>query len=244
MLYRGAWIAVMLLGALMPTSAGAQALEPEAEEALRDQEARGEQPAAAEAPDERLFRPGSVDILLGLGLDFGGLFYPHIEPGIDIGVIPVGEDITISVGASVDLGYCVLCGLLSLVPNVETFTSYYIAPTGRVLAHLNFISKLAKMPELDISGGLLVSPSIYQFNLSYQDVKYEQRDIVVSFGPVFAGRYVLDSGLLVFLEYRYLVSTGFSDAKVTGADGSVYDFNTGEFGRYGQSYTVGVGYRL
>jgi opacity protein-like surface antigen len=239
--------ALFLLAALMPTMASAQALEPEAAEALESQESQeSQEEGAAEAKpveDDREFRPGTLDLMLGVGLDFGGLFYPHIEPGIDVGLIPIGEDVTLSVSLSVDMGYCLLCGVLSFVDGVE-ISSYYIAPTARGIAHLNFLSRLLQMPELDISAGVLVSPALYVFDVSYQGTTYKENSTIVSLGPVFGLRYILDSGLMLFLEYRYLVSFGFSNQTITGQNGQNYVLNTGDLVRYGQSYTVGIGYRF
>jgi hypothetical protein len=233
--------ALLALAALVPLDASAQALEPEAAEALESQDSREVEAAAVE--DDREFRPGSIDLLLGIGLDFGGLFYPHIEPGIDVGLIPIGEDVTLSASASVDVGYCLLCGVLSFIDGVD-ISSYYIAPTARGLAHLNFLSRLAKMPELDLSAGLLVSPSLYTIEATYNGTTYKENSTIVSLGPVFGVRYILDSGLMVFLEYRYLVSFGFSKQTITGQDGGEYVLNTGDLGRYGQSYVVGIGHRF
>jgi hypothetical protein len=243
------WMVCLMVAALWlaPRGAWAQALEPEAEEALRDQ--GSERARAASTKEDALrFGAGSIDLMLGAGMDFGGLFYPHIEPGVDIGLIPVGEDVTLSLGASVDLGYCLFCSLVNFAASATgtdlTVQSYYIAPTARALAHFNFISKILQVPELDLSAGVLVSPSLYTFRLEYGDGQLDENTLLFSAGPVLGGRYILDSGLMLFIEYRYLVTFGASKVSVSTSSGDSYTFDTGTVGRYGQSYAVGIGYRI
>ena len=205
-----------------------------------DVEARQEGAQEAEA-FEPSFSAGSVDLLLTAG--FGAFLYPHIELGVDIGVVPLPEDITISFSVAGDLGYCVLCAGLSALSTYNV-QSYYITIYGRALAHLGILSRLAKLPELDPYLGVQAGPTTfqYQFTLDNSDAEALTSQWLVSAGPLLGVRYMLNDTFLVFGEVRYLLSLGYSNASVNIA-GETYVAGD-NYANRGTDYLIGIGARF
>ena len=204
--------------------------------------------------EKLMFGAGTFDVMLGVG----GFFYPHIEPGIDIGIIPLPANINLSLGANLDLGYCVGCllsqALLNFVSQDSaewTIRSWYIAPQLRGLAHLGIISDIIKMPELDVYMGFGAGPAMY-----YTGIKAESKTSgatasaegfqwAVFGGPLAGARYMLGSSFFVALEARYFVSWGVETTRVN-LDGQSLNAGTDAIinDRYGTDYNLAIGFRL
>lgn len=206
-----------------------------------------------EKTSEPAFHAGDIDIMVGGGL--GGLAYPHIEPSVDIGIVPITDDFSISVGGGVDFGWCLLCAALDAVsPNLD-FASSYIRPYGRVLFHLGTLGGLlddlgGSDYTIDLNGGLMGGPAFYSFTVTEENTanpaKYESSTTSVVLGPLIGGRLgFADNTFFLFLEYRFLAELGFSSASFETGDGEtiVYD-NTDTYNQDGSDFMLGLGFRI
>lgn len=204
--------------------------------------------------EEMLFKAGSVDVLLGIG----GFFYPHIEPGIEVGLINLPADITLGLGLNMDVGYCLGCLLGDLIDdisgsNYETeIRSWYVAPQLRVLAHLGFIGRIAKMPELDVYAGIGAGPAAWRFSIdvtnkndSSDSAKAAETSIAAFGGPLFGLRYMFSGNFFASLEARYFISVAAENSSVE-VNGNPVAVNTqGTINnRYGGDYSLSIGFRF
>lgn len=217
--------------------------------------------SAKETPEQKakkeklMFGAGSVDLYLGAG----GFFFPHLEPGIDIGIIPLPGNINLSIGANLDVGYCVGCLISGFVldfasgGNVDwEIRSWYIAPQLRGLAHLGLISDILRLPELDLYVGIGAGPAMYYTGLkvtSQQDrnstASAESFSWIGFGGPLAGLRYMLSDAFFIGVEARYFVSWGVSTGRVD-LDGTTYDAGTDAIinDRYGTDYNLALGVRF
>jgi hypothetical protein len=191
------------------------------------------------------FRAGSFDFTLGAG--WAGFVYPHIEPGVEFGLIPLGNDLTLGVGAVLDVGYCLLCPLVSLIPGYS-LSSWYANPMARANLHIGSVAQILEMPNLDAYVGGMAGPAIYRVT-----VKVDDRGVVASatetrttlmLGPVLGARISLDdrNRWLIFGEARFLLEVGFGETVVRIQD---YEYReSGTTTRGGMDVVFGLGMRI
>lgn len=216
--------------------------------------------SAKETPEQKakkeklMFGAGSVDLYLGAG----GFFYPHLEPGVDIGIIPLPGNINLSIGANLDVGYCVSCLITSFAADYVTggnvdweFRSWYIAPQLRGLAHLGLISDILRLPELDLYVGIGAGPAMYYTGIKATSTQNGATASAESFswigfgGPLAGMRFMLSDSFFLGVEARYFASWGIEQQSVnlngevqnSGVDGVVND-------RYGTDYNLALGVRF
>lgn len=204
--------------------------------------------------DAMMFKAGSVDALLGIG----GFFYPHIEPGLEVGVLNLPGDVTVGVGANLDIGYCLGCLLFDLVDDIsgsdyETeIRSWYVAPQLRVLVHLGFIGRIAKMPELDVYGGFGAGPALWRFSIEVFDKTNPSDSAEAGYtslagfgGPLFGLRYMLSESFFASLEARYFISVASQNTSVNVGGSNVAVNTQGTINdRYGGDYSLSIGFRF
>lgn len=221
---------------------------------LGDLATRKEDPALDSKREQMQFKAGSVDMLIGVG----GFLYPHIEPGIEIGVLNLPSDISIGLGANLDLGYCLGCLLGDLIDDVtgsnyETeLRSWYVAPQLRVLVHFGIISRIAKMPELDVFGGIGAGPALWNFSFEVTDktdnsntAKASSTSLAAFGGPIIGLRYLLSESFFVSFEARYFISVTQQNTTVNvGNEQVLVDTEGTVQDRYGSNYNLAVGLRF
>ncbi len=184
----------------------------------------------------------NIDLMLAAGL--GSLLYPHIEPSIDVGLLPLGP-VTFSVGGSADVGYCLLCGVVTALSNWRV-NSWYWSLQGRALFHFNQLTRMAQENfNVDLYAGVTMGPQFYNFTLGYKPTNDEASANFVTFlgGPVFGVRMFGDSiGFFGYAELRYFIEAGFSETTVE-IDNQEFTL-TNDYRRGGSDITLGVGYRF
>lgn len=211
-------------------------------------------PAYEKKKKDLLFGAGTVDLTVGIG----GFFYPHIEPGLDVGIIPLPADLSISLGLNVDVGYCVGCLLFGVLDdlsgsNIEmNVGSWYVAPQLRGLIHLGAISDLIRTPELDLYVGLGAGPALFRFTVDVTDKTDSSKQvnasqtILTGFGGPIAGlRYMLGDTFFVGIEARYFISVSVENQSVdfqgeqVSVDQAAYIDR-----RFGSDYNLSFGLRF
>ncbi|MGM0557640.1 MAG: hypothetical protein ACQEVA_14750 [Myxococcota bacterium] len=184
----------------------------------------------------------NMDLMLAAG--FGSLLYPHIEPSLDIGVAPLGP-VTFSVGGSVDVGYCLLCGVVTALSNWKV-NSWYWSLQGRALIHFNQLSRMAQDNfNIDLYAGVSLGPQFYNFTLGYKPTDDEASVDIVTFlgGPVFGARIFGDDiGFFGYAELRYFIEAGFGETTIE-IDNQEFTL-TNDYRRGGSDITLGFGYRF
>lgn len=197
---------------------------------------------AEEVEEPRVFGALDIDILVFGG--FGAFLYPHVEPGVDIGVVPVGKDMAISVGAGVDFGWCALCGLITVASDVDISSSYW-GPRGRANFHLGSLGGLIDTTTdsmtLDPYVGVWGGPTFYNFDFE-GIVTAHQTTLIL--GPALGIRVgFADNTFLVTGEYRLGAEVGFTTVNVEGEDGTIYSATDAFSGR-GSDFILGIGFRI
>jgi hypothetical protein len=202
------------------------------------------QGAESSAPVGKAPAEFGMDMDLMLAAGFGSLLYPHIEPSIDIGVAPLGP-VTLSVGGSADVGYCLLCGVVTALSDWKV-NSWYWSLQGRALIHFNTLSRMAQDNfNADLYAGLSLGPQFYNFTFGYKPTDDEASVDFVTFlgGPVFGVRIFGDDiGFFGYAELRYFIEAGFNETTVE-IDNQEFTL-TGDYRRGGSDITLGFGYRL
>jgi hypothetical protein len=188
--------------------------------------------------------PGTFDLTFGLG----GFLYTYIEPGVDIGVLPLGDKIVLSVGGYLNAGYCFIgCGILNFFIHPARVSAWHVNPMGRVLFHLNAIAELASLPGIDAYGGVVAGPNYYRASLTIEDGVHAVTGQGFTFlvGPTLGGRYTLQgqSGFFIYGEARYLIEFGSQQWEVTDDRGVVYNQNS-LIHRGGRKMALGIGVRF
>ena len=190
------------------------------------------------------FTLGTVD----LTLTFGGLFYNWIEPGFDLGLIPISDLGVISVGAGVNAGYCLIgCGLLSFLYNPLRIRAWNVNPMGRALFHLNALGRNLNIRGLDVYGGLTAGVAFTNFILDHREddtARLEGRDTSFLVGPVAGGRFTLSGtkGFFFYAEWRFLAEFGSSTISLQSG-GQTFD-QTDLISRGGSQTGFGGGFRF
>lgn len=204
--------------------------------------------------EKMMFGAGTFDMSVGIG----GFFYPHIEPGIDIGIIPLPANINLSLGLNLDVGYCLGCLISQAFLNFVSadaaeweIRSWYVAPQIRGLAHLGIISDILRLPELDLYMGFGGGPAMYYTGIKATSKNNGAVATAEAFqwaafgGPLAGMRFMLNESFFVGVEARYFVSWGVETQRVnlngetldSGADGVIND-------RYGTDYNLSFGLRF
>lgn len=207
---------------------------------------------AQNAPQDAFDGPvnaGTFDLSLGVG----GLFYNTIEPGLDVGLVPIAEVGTISVGGYVDAGYCLLgCFLFNSLMKWATsgegelqLRAFHINPMARALFHFNILAQLINLRSLDVYGGIVGGPSFYNVKLTVLDQTAARTSATFLVGPTFGLRYAFNDGrgFFVYGEARYLMEFGSTNFQLRASDGHIYSDN-GIVQRGGRRMKVGVGFRF
>lgn len=208
-----------------------------------------EKPAATEVEaeaeaDTQVFGAGDFDILLNVGFN---LLYIHLEPALDVGVIPIGG-MTLSFGGGFGVGYCLLCGALTALTDVSVSGQYWF-PHGRVNLHLGTLGDL--LPDemdgwtLDPYAGFYLGPQFYQFDLASGGTSIEASQTSIALGPVLGIRLgAKNNTFLLFGEYRYGTEFGFTTVTIETEDGSTQTLNSDDIGRKGSDFILGLGLRI
>jgi hypothetical protein len=237
-------LAFSLIGLSSTATAQEQRSEPEpsAEEPAEAQEgSAGGQESSAPADEKpekppEYMGPGTVDGLLSIGL--GGLIFVSAEPGVDVGLVPIGNNLTLSVGGVVNMGFCLLCGIGSLaVPNFSIGITN-ISPQARALLHIQAID------DVDIFAGAGFGPSIYSLRAESNGVKLRDTITAWLFSGVVGGRYFPSDSFFGFAELRYQVETGFNTLTLDAPEWDTsFTFNT-SYSRRGIDVILGGGLRF
>lgn len=232
----------------LPQAAFSQEEAPAAAEEPAEEsadEAAAEEEASVEGPN---FGALDIDVLVLGG--FGGFLYPHVEPGVDIGLVPLGDDFAISVGAGVDFGWCALCAVIDLVSDLNISSSYY-APQGRVNLHLgtlfDLIPREVESFTLDPYVGVFGGPVFYKFAVKDAQggasVSAEQVTFLV--GPALGIRLgFANNRFLLVGEYRWSNEAGFTTVTVRDENGTSQTINGDDFSRRGNDFILGIGFRI
>jgi len=201
--------------------------------------------AAAPTNGPQHYDAGTFDFTLTGAIN--GLLYPQIEPGVEIGLFNIGENFTVSAGGSVSLGYCIGCFLVDALSGGElSLRARNIIAAGRLAVHFPIISRLLELPEIDISAGLVVMPGLntVRWFANNQDASVSVRSVYFGIGPQASLRYLLRKNFFVWVNYRLLLSTTFSQGTVD-IEGTTYDVSDNNFGVLrGNLYSAGIGLRF
>lgn len=203
--------------------------------------------ATDEADAGAVFGAGDFDILANIGFN---LLYLTVEPALDIGIVPLGGDMAISLGGGVGLGYCVLCAAVSALSSVNVRASN-ISPYGRANLHLGSLGGL--IPK-DINGttidpyvGLMAGPNIYRFRVDFdqEDAHATATTTSIFAGPAAGLRAGFSNNtLLLFLEYRVTAEFGFATVNVEDSTGRVYRVTGDAYSQRTSNFIFGFGIRI
>lgn len=184
----------------------------------------------------------NVDAMVAAG--FGSLLYPHIEPAVDIGVLPLGP-VTLSVGGAADLGYCLLCGIIDAASDWDV-ASWYWSIQARPMLHINDLSRqLVEALNVDMYAGATFGPQFYNFRFGYEPNNDSARVNFTTFvfGPVLGAKLFGDKiGLFGYAELRYLFEVGYAEQTIE-IDDQRFTLTT-DYRRGGSDLTFGLGYRF
>lgn len=190
------------------------------------------------------FGLGTLDVTLSGGLSSG--LYLFLEPGADLGLIPLGDGLTLGLGGTVNLGWCLLCaGVTALTPlNVS---AWYVNPLARATLHFDAIAKAIDLPQLDTYAGFTAGPSFYSFTLSVDNdpAQGDFSETTFLLGPLFGGRFTVndDNGFFLFAEARLLMEFGYNTITFRDSNGTVYTQDDG-VSRGGLDWVGGLGMRF
>lgn len=199
-------------------------------------------PSVSAQEESGLMSPGDIDISVSGGL--GGLLYPHLQPSVDVGVVPLGP-VVLSVGGSVDAGICALCGVFNAVSD-WTIRSWYISALGTSRVHIRSIAEaVGDSVRLDPYAGFAAGPRYYRFSVSYdpEDVSGKASLTSILMGPLAGARfYPSEGGFFVYGEFSYLIELGFESVTV---DAGAYSYKIDQDYRSGGlDFGLGIGLRL
>lgn len=189
------------------------------------------------------FKPGSVDLMLigGAGISL----YPQIGVALEVGILEPFDDITISIGAEMSVGYCLGCLLFELADSDVQLRSWTAIPGARIAAHLNILSKIAQLPKLDPFIGLYGSPTYMKASLTLKNQNFNaSREILyVSLGALAGARWMLNDTFYVSGEYKYLYSFVPASEQIT-LNGIPYTVDYNSFVRSSSELHIGIGLRF
>lgn len=191
----------------------------------------------------RLHRPGTIDAQLTLG--FGTFLTPQLEPAVDVGLIPIGADNTISLGASAGFGYCLGCLILSALPGLSV-RAWSLEPQLRVLAHFGSLSKSLNIPEIDLYAGPIAGFSMYQFTWTQNQGEVNARDSLfgISAGLLGGLHYLLSDRVFAGAELKYALTFGLNSFVVEVGDTTYSDISATNYVQNGFEYNFHLGARF
>lgn len=191
----------------------------------------------------KLHRPGTLDAQVTVGL--GTFLTPQIEPAVDLGLIPIGADNTISIGASVGAGYCLGCLIFSLLPDLSV-RAWSLEPQARVLAHFGSLSKNLNLPELDLYAGPIAGLSMYQFTWtqSQGQISAEDRLFGISAGLLGGLHYLISDRIFLGAELKYALTFGLNSFVVQVGDTTYSEVSTNNYVQNGFEYNFHLGARF
>lgn len=204
------------------------------------------QPGPVEPAWEDPYGPGTFDLTVG----FGGIWYPRLEPAVELGLIPIADNsVTLGIGMSVDVGYCLGCLLFGLIPELSV-RSWYVTPMPKVVAHLNFLSKAIKQDYLDPYAGLMGGPSFFYTGVEWDpdgpdnNATAEDFGIGAVVGPFAGLKAMLGDFFLVYVEARYLIGFVSDTVRVESSAGDVEIVDRSDYLTWGLDYEFGLGVRF
>ncbi|RAL22191.1 hypothetical protein DL240_10065 [Lujinxingia litoralis] len=190
------------------------------------------------------FNLGTLDMTLSGGLSSG--LYLFLEPGAEFGLIPLGEGMTLGIGATVNMGYCILCPAVTALTPLNV-SAWYANPLGRATLHFDALAKAFDLRQLDAYVGLTAGPSFYSFDLSLDNdpARGSFSETTFLIGPLAGARFRIseDNGFFFFAEARILAEFGYSTITLTDSNGTVYTQDDA-VGRGGLDWVGGLGLRL
>lgn len=194
-----------------------------------------------------VFGAGDFDILVNLGFN---LLYLNVEPALDIGIVPLGGDMAISIGGGVGFGFCVLCAAVSAFSDANVKASN-ISPHGRVNLHLGTLG--GALPR-DVSGttidpyiGFMAGPNIYRFRLDFDhDDAHATATQTSIFGGPAAGIRAgfANNTIVLFAEYRLTAEFGFATVTIEDSDGNSYNVTGDAYSQRSSNLVLGLGLRI
>lgn len=188
-------------------------------------------------------RPGDVDMTGALGL--AGLIYVNFEPGVDVGVVPLAEGTTLSVGGTVGLGYCLFCAAVSGLVSDFSVGAWNFSPKARGLIHFDALGRELDAP-LDTYVGASLGTGTYFFNVQSNGVSVSESITTFLFTPLLGGRLfpTESSPLFFFGELRYRIEAGFSKVTVQSNQWQQDFVLNADYGQTGLDAVVGGGFRF
>jgi hypothetical protein len=199
----------------------------------------------AQQPEfEPPFKFGTLDFTLSAGLSSS--LYLHAEPGVEFGLIPLGNDLTLGVGGMIDVGYCLLCPLVSGLASGVSLSSQYVNPMARVNLHLGPLAKTFELPQLDVYVGAVAGPGFYRLSVEFEEIQASGSTTYMALllGPVVGARFSIDdrNRWLIFGEARFLLEMVFGESVIRVQDQEYRE--SGTTGRGGMDLVFDLGYRL
>ncbi len=166
-----------------------------------------EEKAAKQTTSDKSYHAGNFELTLGGSI--GGLFYPELELGAELGILPITDGVVVSAGGVGRVGYCVLClGAGFLSGGLLEARAWNVSAMGRAGVHLPVLGEMFGVPELDISAGLIGGPGYFQVQVRLDDgtdsAFITKQLLSFSIGPYAALRYMFNESLFVGFDYRLL----------------------------------------
>lgn len=152
---------------------------------------------------------GTFDITTSFGID--NWIYLYAELGADVGLFPIGEYATLTVGGHGRIASCVACRMFDIVPYVDSVRAGYDQALLRSAAHFNFIGRAFNRSNLDVYVGGMGGISQYRVRIA-TDI---EANAGKTLNAIVAGPYVGmrvtaagHRGFMLFVEGRYLGEIG------------------------------------
>ncbi len=199
---------------------------------------------SSEKPGISSFRPGRVDATGAIGL--GGLLYVTLEPGVDVSLVPLGDGVTLSVGGTLGVGYCLLCGVVNAATGGDfSVTAWNLAPQGRALVHFDALGE-AVGAQIDAFTGASLGPNTYFFGARSGGVRLNESITTFVFTPLFGARIFgkQSGGFFGFGELRYRTEWGFSRVTLEAEEWNQRFVWDNSFARSGFEFIFGGGFRF
>ena len=201
---------------------------------------------AEAARSDKSYHAGNFELMLGGSI--GGLFYPELELGGELGILPLGDAAVVSVGAVGRVGYCILClGAGFLTGGQLEVRAWNVSAMGRAGVHLPILGETFNIPELDVSAGLIAGPSYYnvqaRLRSGNESAFVTQQLLTFSIGPYVALRYLFNDNLFVGFDYRLLYLFSEEAGTIRIAD-QTYDIAYNDIVQAGGFYNGYIGIRF